>query len=227
MVGLSGRELVVMSGGLDSTTLAYNLCSEGKHICGIYFDIGYRPRVAERNSARLAAHRLGIPLEVVNIPGIFDLVTGFYPTDSVGAGELDKGQPTPIPIADGVRYVVGFHVIVSLATYYAQLADIRQIHVGLTKEQFDFTAGLGDFARSWSNAVGPLNPTIPFTLGTPFKTMSKSEIVDLGAKLEVPFEDTWSCLNSFPVHCGKCSGCLSRKQAFEGSRTKDPTTYQV
>lgn len=71
MVALSAKKLVIMSGGLDSTTLAYKLLSEGSEIAGIYFDIGYRPRVPERNAVRLAAHRLGIPLEIVNVPGIF------------------------------------------------------------------------------------------------------------------------------------------------------------
>lgn len=225
MPSLAEKSLIVLSGGLDSVTLCYDRVSRGEDIAGIYFDIGYKPRLAERNSARLAAHRLGLPLEVVNLPGILDMVAGFYPTESLGLGELDKGQPGPIPLAEGFRYVVGIQVLLSVAIYYAQLAGIARIYTGLIKEQYDLNRGLGDFSDRFVDAVQPLNPNIPIAMENPFRGMSKAEVVRLGTGLGVPFVDTWSCLDGQPRHCGQCAGCVSRKGGFEQASVADPTTY--
>lgn len=226
MTALADRHLVIISGGLDSVTLAYKLVHEEKQVAGIYFDIGYRPRVAERNSARLAAHRLGIPLEVVNLQGIFDMVTGFYATESVGAGELDKGQPGALmAAARDPGYVVGIHVLLSTAIYYAQLAGIKNVSTGLIGEQYEFNEGLGAFSDQFAQAIQPLNPDRSIAVENPFRTMQKRDVVRVGSMLAVPFADTWSCLDGQPVHCGHCNGCLSRKEGFLGADIADPTKY--
>lgn len=155
------------------------------------------------------------------------MVTGFYPTETLGQGELDKGQPQPFKTAeDAKRYVVGFHVITAIATYYAQLADIKYIASALTQEQFTFTSGLGSFSDTWQLSIQPLNPHKPFQLDAPFRNTTKGQVVELGADLGVPFEDTWSCHDGGPLHCGKCSGCVSRKEAFSAVAILDPTKYQ-
>jgi 7-cyano-7-deazaguanine synthase len=229
MASLSEKNLIVLSGGLDSTTLAYQLVRDDRELAGIHFDIGYRPRVAERNSARLAAHRLGIPLEIVSLPGIFDMVTGFYPTEFVGMGELDKGQPFP-GFVDGVEiknYVVGIHVLLSTAIYYAQLAGISKIYTALLDEQFKHNPGLTAFANTFVQSVQHLNPNRPVEMLNPYRDTPKAKIIEIGAELGVPFEDTWSCTDGKPIHCGKCNGCKSRKQAFGQSGVADPTRYET
>ena len=59
----------------------------------------------------------------------------------------------------------------------------------------------------------------------PFLTKTKAEIVQLGASLGVPLEQTWSCYKGGELHCGTCGTCVERREAFELAGVKDPTIY--
>ena len=60
----------------------------------------------------------------------------------------------------------------------------------------------------------------------PFINMSKSEVIELGLKLKVPYEDTWSCYNGNTKACRKCGTCVERLEAFELNGAKDPLEYE-
>jgi 7-cyano-7-deazaguanine synthase len=60
----------------------------------------------------------------------------------------------------------------------------------------------------------------------PFIFKGKHDIVTVGARLEVPYELTWSCYKGGDVHCGRCGTCVERKEAFRLARVKDPTQYE-
>lgn len=55
--------------------------------------------------------------------------------------------------------------------------------------------------------------------------MTKAEICELGADLNVPFHKTWSCYQGADFHCGKCGACIERKEAFSLAKIVDPTEY--
>jgi 7-cyano-7-deazaguanine synthase len=59
----------------------------------------------------------------------------------------------------------------------------------------------------------------------PFRQQTKADIVSLGAKLGVPFDETWSCYEGQQVHCGRCGTCVERIQAFRDAGVADPTSY--
>jgi 7-cyano-7-deazaguanine synthase in queuosine biosynthesis len=85
---MKAQSLLVMSGGLDSTVLAHELTSAKEPFRGMYIDIGYLPRRAERNAARAVAHQLEFALEIVDLSGIFEMVSGFVPIEQLGRGKL-------------------------------------------------------------------------------------------------------------------------------------------
>ena len=60
----------------------------------------------------------------------------------------------------------------------------------------------------------------------PFIEVSKSEIIRIGEKLGVRFDNTWTCYEGGEDHCGTCSSCRERKRAFEEAGVKDPTVYE-
>jgi 7-cyano-7-deazaguanine synthase len=78
----------------------------------------------------------------------------------------------------------------------------------------------------------------PLTIVTPFATMHKDDVIQLGVQLGVPLDLTLSCMNPQPaagadesagrgadLHCGQCSKCRERRDAFRDARIEDPTTY--
>lgn len=223
--------LVVLSGGLDSAVLLHDLAKKQRGaLRAIYFDIGYLSSVPEKNAAKMFCYQLGVPLEIVDVRGIFGMVSGFVPIEFLGLGELDKGQPTPIPASadsEDKEYVSGFHVILGLASYYAMLGKIEEMHIGIIKEQIKYSKGLKKFLAGWSPLIENLNPHRVFSLSAPFSGKAKSEVIQLGESLSVDLSRTWSCYRSGPLHCGTCNGCKSRIAAFKDVKLKDPTKYAV
>ena len=63
-------------------------------------------------------------------------------------------------------------------------------------------------------------------LYAPFVGIGKHDIAALGAKLGVPYVETWSCYKGGEIHCGKCGTCVERKEAFELAGVLDPTEYE-
>ncbi len=63
-------------------------------------------------------------------------------------------------------------------------------------------------------------------LYAPFVEKTKAEIVEVGARLGVPYADTWSCYEGGETHCGLCGTCVERREAFEISGVPDPTRYK-
>lgn len=82
-----------------------------------------------------------------------------------------------------------------------------------------------EFNGSMANAIytGSYNT---IRLATPLQWLEKHEIVRLGERLGVKWEDTWSCYDNGEVHCGKCPTCLARKEAFRKAGVTDPTVYK-
>ena len=60
---------------------------------------------------------------------------------------------------------------------------------------------------------------------TPLIKLSKSQIIEKGFKLKVPFIDTWSCYKGGKIACGKCDSCLLRLKGFNEANLKDPIKY--
>jgi 7-cyano-7-deazaguanine synthase len=224
---MQAQTLLVLSGGLDSSVLAHRLIADNIKVRTIYFDIGYKPRIPEKNSAKMVSYQLNIPFEIVDVSGIFGMVSGFVPIELLGLGELDKGQPTPIPIAVESDYVSGFYVILSLASYYAMLGKIPHIATGLIKEQAIYNTELPTFLEKWADTVNTINVNKKVEISNPLLGMSKAEVIKMGVSLGVDLRITWSCYTEGPLHCGTCPGCISRKQGFAAASVNDLTNYRL
>lgn len=63
-------------------------------------------------------------------------------------------------------------------------------------------------------------------LEIPFQQHPKSKIVEVGSRLGVPFNLTYSCYRGGRLHCGRCPTCLERAKAFKEANIADPTEYE-
>jgi 7-cyano-7-deazaguanine synthase len=81
-----------------------------------------------------------------------------------------------------------------------------------------------EFIGAMANAIY-VGTYMSVRLHTPIQWLMKHEIVTLGDKLGVPFQQTWSCYRGEDKHCGTCPTCRSRKEAFKIAGVNDPTEY--
>src|SRR5262249_18588275 len=125
--------IVLLSGGLDSMVLAYQLVSEGKRIRLLYFDFEKEPSPMELASAKLTSLELHAPLEVVDLRGIVKMQLGYESWQQLNADEADIFDPQPIG---------GFIIPLSVADYYASLVEIYDLYVAVLKPQGQARPGL-------------------------------------------------------------------------------------
>lgn len=81
-----------------------------------------------------------------------------------------------------------------------------------------------EFIGAMANAIY-VGSYFTIRLHTPLEWLTKTDVVTLGSKLGVPFENTWSCYKGEELHCGVCPTCRSRKEAFSHAGVTDPTEY--
>ncbi len=207
--------LVLMSGGIESVVLAYYLREKmNKNIMAINFDMGTPPTDQQVHYSKKIMYSMGAPCEIVNMPGITRMTAGFVDPNVIifDEGDVHCDDEAFIPI------------IITSAIYFAQIAHIPELSVGLTKEQLrndtpNFINEIGQVIRKYE--PGHTNVTV----NAPFADKTKSEVIQLGLSLGVNFDNTWSCFNGGSVHCGTCPSCIERKNAFNSAAMKDTTNY--
>lgn len=222
----AGRTAVtVLSGGVDSTVLAYHLAANGWQVRPVSFDYGQR-HARELLAAQRTTDRLDLPHEVVDLRSVGRLLGGSALTDS--SVEVPSGHYTDLSMRATVvanRNAIFTSVTVGLAVAEAAAAVALGIHAGdhpiypdcrpefvAAAEQLALVANEGFIAEG-------------FQLLTPWLYRSKADIVRRGAELSVPFADTWSCYRGEERHCGRCGTCVERREAFELAGVVDPTEY--
>jgi 7-cyano-7-deazaguanine synthase len=138
-----------------------------------------------------------------------------------------RGTPPAFDTADEEVYLAGRNVLLlSKAAIYCSQHGIGRIALGpLAGNPFpDATPQFFEtMARALSLGLGH-----PIVVDAPFLSMEKSDVIRLGMELGVPLELTVSCMNPQDGrHCGQCSKCRERRDAFHEAGVTDPTAYAV
>lgn len=217
--------VVIASGGLDSTVLAYWLHARGAQLTLLSFDYGQLHRV-ELDFAAKTATALGVRHEIVDLSALGTVLEGSALTDD-GVAVPDGHytditmRATVVPNRNAIMLDIGVAVAVATgadAVAFGAHAGDHPIYPDCREnfaKSFERTARLGNEGFIVDD----------FHVLAPFLTCSKSDIVRLGAALGVPFEHTWSCYRGAARHCGTCGTCTERREAFRDAQVNDPTTY--
>jgi 7-cyano-7-deazaguanine synthase len=217
------KAIAVVSGGLDSVTLAYFLKSEGYSLHLLSFDYGQKHK-KELSFAQLCAGRLQAGCSLIDLTTVGALLKGSALTDEGvavpdGHYAASNMSVTIVPNRNAVMLAIGF----SLAA--AEGADIVAIgvHGG---DHFIYPDCRPEFISRFDHMEqAALGESVRVELYAPFLNMRKQDIVKVGTKVGVPFAETWSCYKGGEFHCGTCGTCVERKEAFELAEVADPTTY--
>ncbi|MFB7669498.1 7-cyano-7-deazaguanine synthase QueC [Kitasatospora sp. NPDC056138] len=226
MTGQSPRHaIVIASGGLDSTTLAYWLADRGSKLTLLSFDYGQRHRKELQYAERIAS-RLDARHEIVDLSGLGRLLTGSALTDpgvQVPDGHYTAAsmRSTVVPNRNTIMLSVAVAVAVSSgadAVAFGAHSGDHAIYPDCRTSFFDQFAAATKAANEGFLAEG-------FELLAPFTDLAKADIVEIGRQVGVPFEDTWSCYKGGEKHCGTCGTCTERIEAFSLAGVTDPTDY--
>ncbi|MDJ0694409.1 7-cyano-7-deazaguanine synthase QueC [Mastigocoleus sp. MO_188.B34] len=224
------KAVILLSGGLDSSTVLYQAHSDGCECYAISFDYQQRHR-RELESARLVAQAAGVlNHQVVN----FDLRQwgGSALTDNSLELPRDRDimqMSQNIPIT----YVPARNTIfLSFALAYAETIDANRVYIGVNALDY---SGYPDCRPDYIQAMQEVfrlgtkqgREGQPIKIVTPLINLKKTEIIQLGNKLGVPWELTWSCYAGEEISCGVCDSCLLRLEAFAELGLKDPIPYRV
>jgi 7-cyano-7-deazaguanine synthase len=218
--------VVIVSGGMDSVTLAHYYKEKGMDLSILSFDYGQR-HAKELGFAKACADRLGAKHTVVDLAGLRSLLPGSSLTDDAvevpeGHYEAETMKATVVPNRNAIMLAVAYgHAIAIGAKVVAFGAhggdhfiypDCRPAFWDSLKLAFQIgNEGFGD-------------PGL--TIEAPFMATTKAAIAKMGHEYGVPFEETWSCYKGGDLHCGKCGTCVERREAFALSGIEDPTAYE-
>ncbi len=220
------KAVCLLSGGMDSSTLAYLAKCEGYDIYALHLNYGQRTEEKERACAKKIAELLGAQDFVEVDVGYFALFGASSLTDPAIA--VEGFDPARVHIPN--TYVPFRNAnLLAIATSYAESKNADAIFIGV--QSLDYS-GYPDCRPQFIDAFQKVidlgtKDTTHIALNTPFITMTKTDILRLGLALGVPYNYTWSCYRNQDKACGTCGSCHFRKEAFAHAGIPDPIEYEV
>jgi 7-cyano-7-deazaguanine synthase len=218
--------IAIVSGGMDSVTMAYFLKSRNYDLKLLSFDYGQRHK-KELGFAHLAAKELEAEHQIVDLSSLLPLLKGSALTDP--AIEVPLGHYADVTMKSTV--VPNRNAIMlSVAYAWAVSAEAEVVAIGVHAGDHPIYPDCRpEFVTSFERMEVLATSGYSYAglwLYAPFIKSTKADIARLGEMLEVPWQNTWSCYLGGKVHCGKCGTCVERKEAFLLAGVADPTLYQ-
>jgi 7-cyano-7-deazaguanine synthase len=212
------KAVLILSGGLDSTTLLYHMLQEGYEVEALTFDYAQRHK-KEIDCARKIADLCAISHRVVDISGLASLL---------GNSALLGGKDVPEChyTEDAARQTIVPNrnmIMLSIAAGYAEAHEVPELFYAAHKNDSTIYPDCRkDFILALQPAIRLATAWHAVDLKAPFVDLTKAEIVKLGLRLGVPYEMTWSCYRGEDKQCGRCPTCIERKEAFASNSALDP-----
>ncbi len=223
------KAVVLLSGGLDSTTVLAYALSQGYEV--IPLTVGYGQRHSrELDSARAVVKHYGLKGHV-----IMDLDLSFLSTSALTSHDVEvprhqtaEGIGQEIP----VTYVPARNIILlSLAAGLCETEGGDAIFIGANAIDYSgYPDCRPEFFQAYEKVLqvgtkaGVEGKAI--RVEAPILRMSKAQIVQLGTELKAPLHLTWSCYSGGERACGQCDSCLLRLKGFQDSGLQDPVPYE-
>lgn len=222
------KSVVLLSGGLDSTTVLAIALDKGFDCSCLSFRYGQR-HALELEKAQAICRKMGVTNHLVLRVGL-DAIGGSALTDDIDVPKDRTGQEIKDEIPD--TYVPGRNIIfLSHALSWAEVIGASDIFLGINAVDYsgypdcrpDFLAAFEKMANLGTKA-GAQNR--PFRLHAPLMHFNKKEIIEKGLNLGVDYSMTHSCYDpQGELACGRCDSCRIRLQGFADVGALDPLPY--
>ena len=217
------KVVVLLSGGIDSAVMAYNLIVEHHEIVGALSVFYGQKHSKELEAAQKIARCLNIPRhEVIDLRNLQTLLAASSLTSSekIPEGHYQEAsmKSTVVPNRNSILLNIAAGWAITLkadAIAYAAHSGDHEIYPDCRPvfvKRLEKLLKVADYK--------------PVKILAPFLNYSKTDIVRLGNTLGVPFDLTWSCYNGQEEACGKCGTCVERLEAFKENGLTDPIKYR-
>lgn len=204
-------DVLLLSGGIDSSTLLAQLTYAGHQVYALTVDYGQQHRREIECAEWQAGSRdVAWQLATVDLP-ILSALTGRY---EMPVGKALTPDVTVVPARNTI--------LVSLAAAHADYWGADSIYIGCNR---DDAAGYPDCRTAW---VTSMNETLvvggsPVAVYSPFIHLTKQDVVAKARNYGVDLKRTWSCYGGGARPCGWCGACVARREAGGCSTSAIPT----
>jgi 7-cyano-7-deazaguanine synthase len=218
---MNKRAVLILSGGMDSTTLLYDLVSQEYDVHAVTFDYGQKHKKEIAYAAKTCGY-LDVPQEIIDVTVLNALAPSSLTRDGweVPDGHYadENMKQTVVPNRN--------MVLLSLAGAFA--IGIRAGHLFYGAHAGDHTI-YPDCRPAFVSAMATafhLCDWNDVVLAAPYLYLSKVEIVRRGLALGVDYSLTWTCYKGGEKACGNCGSCNERLAAFREAGATDPLAYE-
>ena len=237
--------LVLLSGGLDSTTVAAFALSQGYELLAVTAHYGQRHQ-REVLAARTIAETLGLTHRVVDVSFFGDLAW-YSALTSPDRFALPTGRPaeqmsqdvpiTYVPLRNTFFLTLGAALLESHVLHAIEVdgvpPDAASATLFIAANAIDYSGYPDCRPEFYASAAETLRLgsklgtqyAVPFRIETPLITLSKADSVRLALDLNAPLDHTWSCYEGGATPCGTCDSCLLRAKGFAEAGAADPALH--
>lgn len=215
------KVVCLTSGGLDSTTLLYDLEYKRFDVHPIAFNYGQR-HIREIRAIKETCIKQGLNLKVIDVPQLAQLTSSVL-----------TNHRKPMPHGHYTDKSMKETVVPNRNLIFLSYAATYAISIGAQKVFYGAHAGDHTiYADCRPEFIESLSRTIYWSddakieLYAPYQHMSKTDILRLGVEqYNVDYSKTWTCYEGEKLACGKCGSCVERLEAFNTLNIIDPIQY--
>ncbi len=222
--GKGKRAVILLSGGLDSSTSLAKALSEGYDVHPVLFHYGQRHSRELESSLRIAEY-YGLKVKRINVD-----LTQIGGSSLTSDMNVEDHNPEDIGSEIPSTYVPSRNIIfLSMAASYAETINANTIIYGANSVDYSgYPDCRPEFVSAMEKALAlgtKIGNESGFSIEVPLQFLTKTEIIKLGSELDVPYELTWSCYRGGDKACGHCDSCILRLKGFMGAGITDPVEY--
>jgi len=221
------KAVVLLSGGLDSTTTLAIAKSQGFECYALSFDYGQKQKSELISATEIAKHFGVVEHRIMHI-SLSDFGGSALTDDAIEVPNFKESDEIPI------TYVPARNTIfLSFAMAWAEVLDCQSIFIGVNALDY---SGYPDCRQAYIDAFETMANLATkqgveghnLSIITPLIDLNKADIIKIGLSLEVDYSITTTCYqaNDKGEACGICDACEYRKIGFKSAGISDPTRYQ-
>jgi 7-cyano-7-deazaguanine synthase len=219
------KVILILSGGMDSTTLLYKYIKDGYSVECISFDYGQKHKIELTHAINLTKIN-NVSHKIIDVSFMKDILTKSSLINDnleVPHGEYSKHNmlSTVVPnrntILLSIAWAVACNENADILAYGAQCGD----HYLYPDTRPDYFSAINLALRLGTEDCRLAN----LQLDAPLLHLQKHQVIELGIEYGVDYSLTYSCYEGGNTHCGECGACQSRKKAFKTLGLDDPIKY--